>query len=75
MKRLTIAILTLLTLTLTGCEDNKPQQQIDAEIAIHIPELYRESLCTLLRQYNFDNVNPEYKVLDPEAENSNITIR
>ncbi len=53
MKRLTIAILTLLTLTLTGCEDNKPQQQIDAEIAIHIPELYRESLCTLLRQYNF----------------------
>ena len=48
MKRLTIAILTLLTLTLTGCEDNKPQQQIDAEIAGHITKFNYEGHKYLL---------------------------
>lgn len=40
MKKLTLTLLSLLALTLTGCESNKTQQQIDAEIANEITELY-----------------------------------
>lgn len=36
MRQLTIAILSLLILT--GCEDNKTKEQIDADIASHITE-------------------------------------
>lgn len=40
MKKLTIAILALLALTLAGCEDNRTQEQrqkaFDAGIACHI---------------------------------------
>lgn len=38
MKKITLAILALLALTLTGCEDNKTQEQIDADIAIDMTE-------------------------------------
>ena len=40
MKKLTIAILTVAALTLTGCEDNitheQRQEAIDADVACHI---------------------------------------
>lgn len=35
-KKLTLSILALLALMLTGCEDNKTQQQIDAKMATEI---------------------------------------
>lgn len=38
MKKPTLTLLALLALTLTGCESNKTQQQIDAEIANEIAE-------------------------------------
>ena len=37
-RKIKIALLALLALTLTGCEDNKTQQQIDVEIASEITE-------------------------------------
>lgn len=38
MKKLTLSILALFALALTGCEDNRTQEQIDADIAIDMTE-------------------------------------
>lgn len=38
MKKPTLTLLALLALTLTGCEDNRTQQQLDAETASNITE-------------------------------------
>lgn len=38
MKKPILTLIALLALTLTGCESNKTQQQIDAEIANEITE-------------------------------------
>lgn len=38
MKKPTLTLLALLALTLTGCEDNRTQTEIDADIASHITE-------------------------------------
>lgn len=38
MKNPTLTLLALLALTLTGCEDNRTQEQIDTEIASDITE-------------------------------------
>lgn len=54
MKKITLAILSLLALTLTGCEDNRTQEQIDADVASKITEvnykghkylLYKQTYC------------------------------
>ena len=37
-RKIKITLFALLALTLTGCEDNKTQQQIDVEIASEITE-------------------------------------
>lgn len=38
MKKLTLTLFALIALTLTGCESNKIQEQIDADMAVHITE-------------------------------------
>lgn len=54
MKKITLAILALLALTLTGCEDNRTPEQkqraIDADIASHIIEFNYKGHRYLLYQ-------------------------
>lgn len=48
MKKPTLTLLALLALTLTGCENNKTQQQIDAEISSRITKFNYEGHKYLL---------------------------
>ena len=49
MKKLTLSILALLALTLTGCEEST-QEQIDADVASHIQKVNYEGHKYLLYQ-------------------------
>lgn len=53
MKKLTLSILALLALTLAGCDGNKTQQQIDAEIASNITEFNYKGHHYLLYKHNY----------------------
>lgn len=53
MKKLTLSILALLALTLTGCEYNRTQEQIDAEIASNITEFNYKGHRYLLYKRNY----------------------
>ncbi len=51
MKKLTISILALLALTLTGCEEST-QEQIDADVASKITEVnYKGHKYLLYKQF------------------------
>lgn len=55
MKKLTLTFLALLALTLTGCEDNRTQEQINADMAAHVSEFSYKGHQYIL--YRSDGVN------------------
>lgn len=80
MKKLTIAILALLALTLTGCEDNRTPEQrqkaLDADIACHIKAFNYQGHRYLLYEKRFGHGAAAGITHDPDCpchERNNIT--
>lgn len=71
MKKLTIAILALLALTLTGCEDNRTPEQrqkaLDADMARYIKEFNYKGHRYLLYQRPFGHSGVACITHDPDC--------
>ena len=51
MKKLTILFLSMLALTLTGCEDNRTREQIDTGIASQ--SIASQSIASQITEFNY----------------------
>lgn len=71
MKKLTIAILALLALTLAGCEDNRTPEQrqkaFDADIACHIKTFNYQGHRYLLYEKSFGHSGVACITHDPDC--------
>lgn len=66
-RKIKITLFALLALTLTGCEDNKTQQQIDVEIASEITEFNYKGHRYLKYYHRTGNVTVAGITHDPDC--------